>query len=135
MKSIIVGNLVTMNNPPNLFIEVIILEILLAIISAISSVTVAVVGGIFLIKQEKVKADNEVETARVNLRAEQRRRESLLSMRMMEANTELTICMAQNQLSGQDIKICDVERALRKAQEAKEAYDEYLQEIGKERTL
>ena len=54
---------------------------------------------------------------------------------MMEANTELTICMAQNQLSGQDIKICDVERALRKAQEAKEAYDEYLQEIGKERTL
>lgn len=111
------------------------MEILLAIISAISSVTVAVVGGIFLIKQEKVKADNEAETARVNLRAEQRRRESLLSMRMMEANTELTICMAQNQLSGQDIKICDVERALRKAQEAKEAYDEYLQEIGKERTL
>lgn len=111
------------------------MEILLAIISAISSVTVAVVGGIFLVKQEKVKADNEAETARVNLRAEQRRRESLLSMRMMEANTELTICMAQNQLSGQDIKICDVEQTLRKAQEAKEAYDEYLQEIGKERTL
>lgn len=111
------------------------MEILLAIISAISSVTVAVVGGIFLIKQEKVKADNEAEAARVNLRAEQRRRESLLSMRMMEANTELTICMALNQLSGRDMEICDVERALRKAQEAKDAYNEYLQEIGKERML
>lgn len=110
-------------------------EIVLALISAGASVLVAIVGGIALVKQSKVKADNEAETARVNIRAEQRRRESLLSMRMMEANTELTICMAQNQLSGQDIKICDVERALRKAKEAKEAYDEYLQEIGKERTL
>lgn len=111
------------------------MEIVLALISAGASVLVAIVGGIALVKQSKVKADNEAETARVNIREEQRRRESLLSMRMMEANTELTICMAQNQLSGQDIKICDVERALRKAKEAKEAYDEYLQEIGKERTL
>ena len=111
------------------------MEIVMALISAGASVLVAIVGGIALVKQSKVKADNEAETARVNIRAEQRRRESLLSMRMMEANTELTICMAQNQLSGQDIKICDVERALRKAKEAKEAYDEYLQEIGKERTL
>lgn len=111
------------------------MEVVLALISAAASVIVAIVGGIALVKQSKVKADNEAETARVNLRAEQRRRESLLSMRMMEANTELTICMALNQLSGRDVEICDVERALRKAQEAKESYDEYLQEIGKERML
>ena len=111
------------------------MEVVLALISAAASVIVAVIGGVFLLKQSKVKADNEAEAARVNLRAEQRRRESLLSMRMTEANTELTICMAQNLLSGRDMEICDVERALRKAQEAKDAYNEYLQEIGKERML
>ena len=108
------------------------MDVVLALISAIASVTVAIVGAIALVKQAKVKADNEAEKARANHRAEQRHRESLLSMRMMEANTELTICMALNQLSGRDMEICDVERALRKAQEAKEAYDAYLQEIGKE---
>ena len=108
------------------------MEVLLAVISATASVLVAIVGGIALVKQAKVKADNEAEKARVNHRAEQRQRESLLHLRMMEANTELTICMALNQLSGRDMDICDVERALRKAQEAKEAYDAYLQEIGKE---
>ena len=107
-------------------------EVILAVISAAASVLVAIVGGIALVKQAKVNADNEAEKARANHRAEQRHRESLLSMRMMEANTELTICMALNQLSGRDMEICDVERALRKAQEAKEAYDAYLQEIGKE---
>ena len=108
------------------------MDVVLALISAIASVTVAIVGAIALVKQAKVKADNEAEKVRANHRAEQRHRESLLSMRMMEANTELTICMALNQLSGRDMEICDVERALRKAQEAKEAYDAYLQEIGKE---
>lgn len=108
------------------------MDVVLALISAIASVTVAIVGAIALVKQAKVKAENEAEKARTNHRAEQRHRESLLSMRMMEANTELTICMALNQLSGRDMEICDVERALRKAQEAKEAYDAYLQEIGKE---
>lgn len=111
------------------------MDIVLALISAVASIVVAIVGGVALVKQSKVKADNDAETERVNNRADQRRRESLLSMRMVEANTELTICMAMNQISEKDVKICDVERALKKAQAAKEAYNEYLQEIGLEHTL
>ncbi len=111
------------------------MEVLLTSIGAVASIVVAIIGAIALVKQAKVKAESDAETERVNKRAEQRRRESLLSMRMMEANTELTICMALNQLSGRDVEICDVEKALRKAQEARDAYDEYLQEIGKEQVV
>ena len=53
-------------------------EVILAVISAAASVLVAIVGGIALVKQAKVKADNEAEKARANHRAEQRHRESLL---------------------------------------------------------
>jgi len=111
------------------------MDVLLTSIGAISSILVAIIGGIALVKQAKVKADSDLETERVNRRADQRRRESLLSMKMMEANTELTICMAQNQLSGHDVGICDVEKALRKAKEARDAYEEYLQEVGKEQVV
>lgn len=70
------------------------MEVLLTSIGAVASIVVAIIGAIALVKQAKVKVETDAETERVNKRAEQRRRESLLCMRMMEANTDLTICMA-----------------------------------------
>lgn len=110
------------------------MEIVLAVISALSSVAVAIVGAFALIKQQKVKTETEAESARVNQRAEHRKHESLLSMRMIEANTDLTICIAMNQLNNTNNSY-DIENTLKRAQQAKNEYNEYLQEIGKERIL
>lgn len=100
------------------------------IITAISSIAVAIIGGVFAVEQTKIKKQNE-DSAK---RSEQRKEESLLNMQLTQAMAELVKCMALNMIH-EDYPACDIEDALKKLQDAQKNHDDYLKELGKVDTL
>lgn len=91
-------------------------SIVTALISAASAIIVAVMANSY----RKV-------TAETNLKAERRKRESMLSLRMIEATLELALieseAMTGGKLNG------NVEEAKNKAKKAKQEYEAYAKEV------
>lgn len=91
------------------------------ILNNVTDIIVALIGAYFLYSSKKSDA-----------RAEERKTESYLSMKMANANMELTLCLARNMLSG-DTTICDVQKATDKAEEAQKEYEQFLEKLKAER--
>jgi len=91
-------------------------SIVTALISAASAIIVAVMAN-----------SCRKTTAETNLKAERRKRESILSLRMIEATLELALieseAMTGGKLNG------NVEEAKAKAQKAKQEYEAYAKEV------
>lgn len=91
-------------------------SIITAIISAASAIIVAVMANSY-----------RKTTAETNLKAERRKRESMLSLRMIEATLELALieseAMTGGKLNG------NVEEAKNKAKKAKQEYEAYAKEV------
>jgi len=99
------------------------------------AVVIAIIAGLFGLSQHRQKKANERKEkrqkendARVEKRAEIRRQESLLSIRLMSANMGLAIATAlavqKNEVNGL------MQRALDEASAAQEAYQEFLKSIA-----
>lgn len=91
------------------------------IMGNITDIIVALIGAYFVYAQKKSDA-----------RAEERKKESRLSMKMAHANMELTLCLAMNEISG-DSPICNVASAKEKAEKAMQEYQAFLEEVKAER--
>lgn len=91
------------------------------IIGNMTDIIVALIGAYFLYSSKKSDA-----------KAEERKKESRLLMKMMNANTELTECVAMNQINGDD-SLCNVQKAMEKVKEARQDYDEFLEGLKAER--
>ena len=109
-------------------------EIICAAMTAVSAIIVAIIGAKIkqnndehrrlADEQEKRVEENE---ARIERRAEIRKRESLLSLRMMNATLQLAIVNANALTGGHNNG--NVERARLAAEEAAEEYQEFMQEM------
>ena len=91
-------------------------QIITALISAASAVIVALVA-----RQYKKDSDEN------NKKAERRKTESLLSMKMIEASLELALVEAEAMTNGH--LNGNVEEAKHKAKEAKQEYETYAKKI------
>lgn len=67
------------------------METAIAISSIASPILIAIITGLFGIRQAKVDKQIELQNKQAIRRSDLRRKESLLSMRMASANTKLTI--------------------------------------------
>jgi hypothetical protein len=94
--------------------------VLIAIIGFLQAAVVAIVGGLFHVDSKKRKRRDEHLDARAKIRAE----ESYLSMRLMSANTSLTIATAiavkENKVNGK------MESALAEAEKAQRDYYDFI---------
>lgn len=106
------------------------MEILLSILSSINltDILVAAIGGGFLYITNKTKKETAVKDAKDEQKEKDRRKESLLIMRMLNANTELTECISLIIMAG-DSSICNVQEAKKNVEEAQKDYREFLEEL------
>jgi len=101
--------------------------IIIAAISALGTVIVAIIGGVFAVRAAKAqKMTEEIEKATA-IRAEQRRRESLLALELMNANTSLTIGVAMALKRGHANG--EIEQGLKDVDEARKKYEKFHNEI------
>ena len=91
--------------------------IITAIISSISAICVAYIGA----HAKKVEARNDK-------REKRREKESLLSMKMMDATMQLSIVSANALTNGQNNG--NVEQAREAAKKAREEYEQFLREVA-----
>ena len=98
------------------------------IISAAATVLVAIITGIIGYKTAKLNKKLDLEKEEADKRAKQRKEEALLSMRMMKANSQLTIGIAMALKHGK----CngEVEEGLEAVNHANEEYEEFLKKIA-----
>ena len=92
------------------------IDIVCATIAAISAVAVAYVG-------KKVKQINDKNEERTKLR----RRESLLSLKIMDAVMQLSVVCSNALTNGHNNG--NVEKAREAAEQAKEEYDQFMMEV------
>lgn len=106
------------------------ITILIATISATASVAVAIIGGVFSVKQSKVQKRTEDINKKQEERAEQRKQESLLAMELSHANTKLTVGVAMALKRGHANG--EIEEGLAAVNEASENYNAYLRKVANE---
>lgn len=106
----------------------------LQIISTIGTIAVAVVGGIFAVAQKKTETRiekeheaGEKERERIENRAAQRMKESLLTMRLMNADAKLTVGIAEAIKRGRVNG--EIEEGLEAVKEAQEEYQKFTDEL------
>lgn len=111
------------------------MELLAQIIGAAGTIAVAVIGGIFTLKQAKVAARmeeerkaGEAERERVDKRAEQRKKESLLTMQLISADTKLTLGLAMAVKRGHANG--EIEEGLEAVKAAQEEYQKFNDELA-----
>ena len=98
--------------------------ILVAVIGLFQAVSVAVIGGLFARDAKKRRKDHEHTENRLKLRA----KESLLSMKLSSANTNLTIVMARAIRDGKTNG--EMEQALIGAEKAQHEYYDFINDIA-----
>lgn len=103
------------------------MEILLASISAAASILVAVIGGIAAVSQVKIKKKADEENEAAKKRADQRAKESLLLMELVNADTKLTIGVAMALKNGHANG--EIEEGLKAVNQANDAYESFHREI------
>jgi len=103
---------------------------LATIISAIASILVCVLTCVFGMKQAKLKQEIEVANEATKKRGEQRKKESLLSMKLAHANTQLTVGVAYAIKNGHANG--EIESGLDQVNKASAEYNEFLQEMANE---
>ena len=111
------------------------MELLLQIVGTLGTVAVAVIGGIFALMQAqttaRISADreaNEAERARIDKRAEQRKKESLLTMQLISADTKLTLGLAMAVKRGHANG--EIEEGLEAVKAAQEEYQKFNDELA-----
>ena len=111
------------------------MELWLQIIGTVGTIVVAIIGGIFTVRQAKVSADmssereaNKQERERIDKRAEQRVRESLLTMRLINADTQLTLGVAMALKHGHANG--EIEEGLAAVKTAQEEYQKFNEELA-----
>ena len=97
--------------------------IICSLIAAVATVVVAVVG----VKVNKSNAEVKRSNDEMKERAELRKRESLLSLRMMDATLQLSI-VCSNALTGGHNN-GNVEKARKAAEKAAKEFDAFMQEL------
>lgn len=90
------------------------------IVTALISAASAIIVGYLARKYQKDSDEN-------NKKAERRKKESLLSMKMLEASLELALVEAEAMTNGH--LNGNVEQAKQKAQEAKSEYEAYAKQV------
>lgn len=103
------------------------MEIVLASISAAASILVAVIGGIAAVSQVKIKKKTDEENEAAKRRADQRAKESLLLMELVNADTKLTIGVAMALKNGHANG--EIEEGLLAVNKANDAYESFHREI------
>lgn len=105
------------------------------IIGTIGSIAVAIIGGIFALMQAKTTAQinadrkaDEAERKRIDKRAEQRMKESLLTMRLINADTQLTLGVAMAIKRGHANG--EIEEGLEAVKAAQEEYQKFNDELA-----
>ena len=111
------------------------MEVWLQIIGTVGTIAVAIIGGVFTIIQAKVAANmeaekeaNEQERRRIDERAEQRKKESLLTMRLINADTQLTLGVAMAMKHGHANG--EIEEGLEAVKTAQKEYQEFNEELA-----
>lgn len=100
------------------------------IIVIASPLIVALIGGFFGYKQAKLHKQITEENARIEKRAEDRKKESLLSMKLIHANTQLTIGVAMAQKNGHANG--EIESGLKAVKDASDEYNAFLLKMANE---
>lgn len=113
------------------------MELWLQIVSTVGTIIVAAVGGIFAVAQRKAETKiekeyeaNEEERERIEKRAAQRMKESLLTMRLMNADAKLTVGIAEAIKRGRVNG--EIEEGLEAVKEAQEEYQKFNDELAAE---
>jgi len=101
--------------------------IIIAIVGLFQAVSVAIIGGLFARDNKKRKKENEY----IEERAKTRKKESLLSMKLISSNNKLAIATAHALRDGKSNG--DMTKALEEAGKAQEAYYEFIDNIASER--
>ena len=104
------------------------MEVLLTVISVAGTIAVAIITGLFSVKMSKIKTDMETETKKAEERTEERKKESLLSMKLASANTKLVIGVAMAIKHGKANG--EIEEGLEAVESAQREYDDFLKSIA-----
>lgn len=104
------------------------METAIAISSIASPILIAIITGLFGIRQAKVDKQIELQNKQAIRRSDLRRKESLLSMRMASANTKLTIGVAMALKNGHANG--EIEEGMKAVNEAEEEYSNFLKEVA-----
>lgn len=107
----------------------------LQIVGTLGTIAVAIIGGFFTVKQAKVTAhmdaereESKQERERIDKRAEQRMKESLLTMRLINADTKLTLGVAMALKHGHANG--EIEEGLAAVKLAQEEYQKFNDELA-----
>lgn len=102
--------------------------VITSMISALVSIIVAVIVGIFGVRQTRIQKRMESDRVENEKISEQRKRESLLSMKLTHANTQLTIGVAMALKTGHANG--EIEKGLKMVETASTEYDNFIREIA-----
>lgn len=107
----------------------------LTIVSVASPVLVAVITGLFSVKQSKVQKEikaNQQQIEKKQIEAEKRglmrRKEYILAIKMADANTQLTIGVATALKTGKANG--EIEEGMKAVKEVREEYNNFLREVA-----
>lgn len=98
------------------------------ILTFASPILVAMITGAYALKQTKVQKKIERRQDEAEERNERRAKESLLNMKMADANTQLTIGVAMALKNGRPNG--EIEEGLKAVNEARTDYNNFLKELA-----
>jgi len=101
-----------------------------ALISAIASVLVCVISGVFGYRQTVMSKKIDEDKKETIKRSEERKKESLLALRLTNANTKLTLGVAMAIKHGHANG--EIEEGLEAVKNAQRDYETFLQELATE---
>lgn len=104
------------------------METAIAISSIASPILIAIITGLFGIRQVKVDKQIELQNKQAISRSDLRRKESLLSMRMASANTKLTIGVAMALKNGHANG--EIEEGMKAVEDAEREYSDFLKSVA-----
>ena len=104
------------------------METVIAISSIASPILIAIITGLFGIRQAKVDKQIELQNKQEISRSDLRRKESLLSMRMASANTKLTIGVAMALKNGHANG--EIEEGMKAVEDAEREYNDFLKTVA-----
>lgn len=99
-----------------------------SIIAAAASIVVAIITGIYTVKVNKIKTETQAFNEKSEQRAEQRKQESMLLLRLTQANTKLTVGVAMALKHGHANG--EIEDGLQAVEDAEQAYQDFLNQIA-----
>lgn len=104
------------------------IQIILTIISTLGVIGAAIVTGFFSVKISKISQKNNENQKLAAERSEQRKKESMLAMKLSSANTKLTVGVAMALKHGRANG--EIEEGLKAVEEAQAEYDDFLKSVA-----